>query len=102
MLLRSQWTQGISPLVLRTVLLGLVGVWVFGLFERWPRWLPRWLSRWVLQVVGVGVAMPTTTVAVYLLSTRPGAPPFWLDPDRMDGWMTVSYTHLTLPTKRIV
>ena len=67
LLLSSEWTPGPSPLLLRTVLLALVGVWVFGLFERWPRRLPRWLARWVLQVVGVGVAMPATT--------RPDLPP---------------------------
>ena len=90
LLLRSQWTQGISPLLRRTVLLGLVGVLVFGLFERWPKRLPQWLPRWVLQVVGVGAAMPATTVAVYLLSTRAGAPEFWRDPDRMEGWMMLT------------
>ncbi len=96
LLLRSQWTSGPSPLLLRTVLLGLVGVLVFGFFERSPRHLPRWLPRWVLQVTGVGVAMPATTVAVYLLSTRPGAPPFWLDQDRMDGWMMLTFLSILL------
>ena len=96
LLLRSQWTPGPSSLLLRTLLLGLVGVLVFGLFERWPERLPRWLSRWVLQVVGVGVAMPLTTVAVYLLSTRAGAPPFWLDQDRMDGVMMLTFLSVLL------
>jgi LytS/YehU family sensor histidine kinase len=82
--------------LLRTVLLGLVGVFVFGLFERWPKRLPGWLSRWVLQVVGVGVAMPLTTVTVYLLSTRSGAPAFWLDKDRMDGFMMLTFLSILL------
>ena len=96
LLLRSQWTQGIPPLLLRTILLGLVGVLVFGLFERSPRRLPHWLPRWVLQVVGVGVAMPLTTVAVYLLSTRTGAPAFWEDKDRMEGWMMLTFLAILL------
>jgi C4-dicarboxylate-specific signal transduction histidine kinase len=96
LLLRSQWTHGPAPLVLRTVLLGLVGVFVFGLFERWPPRLPPWLSRWVLQVVGVGIAMPATTVTVYLLSTRAGAPAFWQDKDRMDGWMMLTFLAILL------
>lgn len=96
LLLSSQWTQGIQPLLLRTVLLGLVGVLVFGLFERWPERLPRWMSRWVLQVVGVGIAMPLTTVAVYLLSTRAGATPFWLDNDRMEGWMMLTFLSILI------
>lgn len=96
LLLRSQWTRGIEPLLLRTVLLGLVGVFVFGLFERWPKRLPRWLARWVLQVVGVGAAMPVTTVAVYLLSTRAGAAEFWQDKDRMEGWMMLTFLSILL------
>jgi len=96
LLLRSQWTPGPAPLLLRTVLLGLIGVLVFGLFERWPKRLPRWLSRWVLQVVGVGVAMPLTTVTVYVLSTRAGAPAFWLDKGRMDGFMMLTFLGLLL------
>lgn len=96
LLLHTQWTQGISPLLFRTVLLALVGVFVFGLFERWPKRPPPWLPRWVLQVVGVGVSMPATTLAVYLLSTRAGAPQFWQDPNRMDGWMMLTFLSLLL------
>jgi two-component sensor histidine kinase len=96
LLLRSQWTPGLSPLLLRTVLLGLVGVLVFGLFEEWPKRLPRWLARWALQVVGVGVVMPLTTVTVYVLSTRAGAPPFWLDKARMDGFMMLTFLSILL------
>ena len=96
LLLRSQWTPSPAPLLLRTALLALVGVLVFGLFERWPQRLPRWLARWVLQVVGVGLAMPVTTVTVYLLSTGAGAPAFWLDKDRMDGWMMLTFLGILL------
>ncbi len=96
LLLRSQWTQGLSPLLFRTVTLGLIGVLVFGLFERWPKRLPRWLARWVLQVIGVGVAMPLTTLTIYILSTKAGAPPFWLDKDRMDGFMMLTFLSILL------
>jgi LytS/YehU family sensor histidine kinase len=96
LLLRTQWTPGLSPLLLRTVTLGLIGVLVFGLFERWPRRLPRWLARWVLQVVGVGVAMPLTTIAVYVLSTKAGAPQFWQDEDRVNGFMTLTFLSILI------
>lgn len=96
LLLRSQWTHGIAPLLLRTMLLALVGVLVFGLFERWPKRLPGGLARWVLQVVAVGLAMPATTVSVYLLSTRAGAPDFWQDKDRMEGWMMLTFLSILL------
>jgi hypothetical protein len=96
LLLGSQWTPGLPPLLLRTVTIGLIGVLVFGLFERWPKRLPRWLARWALQVVAVGVAMPLTTVTIYIVSTKAGAPPFWLDKDRLDGFMMLTFLSILL------
>lgn len=90
LLLSVAWTGSRSGLFLRTVILGLAAAMAFGLFEVWPRRLPRWLQRWALQVVAVGVLMPVTTLVVYWLSTPRGAPPFWSDPARLNGW-----THLT-------
>src|ERR1051325_7122264 len=69
------WTSGLPSLLSRTVLLGLVALLVFGLFERWPGRLPRWLERWVLQVIGVALATTISAAAIYWLSTAPGAPP---------------------------
>ena len=96
LLLRPTWTPGFGPLLLRTVTLALVGVIVFSIFERWPRRLPRWIPRWVLQVVATGVAMPVTTLAIYLATTRAGAPPFWRDPERMNGWMMLTFFSILL------
>jgi hypothetical protein len=90
LLMMHGWETSLSGLFLRTISLGLSATAAFALFEVWPRRLPRWLQRWALQVVAVGVAMPVTTVLTYLLSTPEGAPPFWQNPARMDGW-----THLT-------
>jgi hypothetical protein len=92
--LHGGWT--LSSLLVRTVTLGLIGVLVFGLFEQFPKRLPRWLARWVLQVIGVGVAMPLTTVAIYILSTKAGAPPFWLVKDRMDGFLMLTFLGILL------
>jgi two-component sensor histidine kinase len=47
-----------GALVIRTVLVALVAMLAFGLFERWPKRLPSWIARWVLQVVGVAFAVP--------------------------------------------
>jgi len=96
LLLRSQWTQGLPPLLFRTITLAIVAVLVFSVFERRPRQLPRWIARWALQVIAVGVAMPITTLAIYLLTTKAGAPPFWMDRDRMDGWMMLTFFGLLL------
>src|SRR5260370_5602117 len=91
LLLMSGWRTSPSSLFLRTIILGLSATAAFGLFEVWPRSLPQWLQRWALQVVAVGVLMPVTTLLIYVLSTPQSAPPFWRDPDRMNGW-----THLTV------
>ena len=90
LLMMSVWRSSPSSLFLRTIILGLSATAAFGLFEAWPRSLPRWLQRWALQVVAVGALMPVTTLLIYVLSTPQSAPPFWKDPDRMNGW-----THLT-------
>src|ERR1043165_7173659 len=95
-LLMSQWTTGFWSLLSRTVTLALVGVVVYSLFERWPRRLPRWMARWALQVVAVGAAMPLTTLAIYLFSTPPNAPPFWTDKDRADGFMTLTFLSILI------
>jgi len=80
------WKSGFFSLMSRTIGLGLLALVVFGLFEQWPKRLPPWLARWVLQVVGVAIAMPLGTFAIYVLSTAPGAPPFWEVRDRMEGF----------------
>ncbi len=89
-LLSLGWESGLLSLAERTVALALVATLVFGLFEQWPRRLPRWLARWVLQVLGVGLAMPLATYAIYVLSTPAGAPPFWQAQDRLEGFMALT------------
>jgi signal transduction histidine kinase len=43
--------------VAHAVVVSLVAVLAFGLFEQRPKRLPPWLPRWVLQVVGVVIAV---------------------------------------------
>lgn len=80
------WNSGWWSAVIRVIAIGFSTMLVFGLFEQWPKRLPRWIARWVLQVVGVAVSMPIATFIIYVLSTQPGAPPFWEVPDRMEGY----------------
>jgi len=80
------WNSGYWSALVRVVPLGLVAMTVFGLFEQWPRRLPRRIARWALQVVAVASVMPPATAAIYILSTAPGAPPFWEVPDRLGGF----------------
>ena len=91
LLLRPTWTPGLPPLLMRTSVLALTGVLVFGFFERRPKRLPAWLPRWVLQVVCVVIVMPLTTLVIYTLARRPGGPPFWLDAQRMNGFMMLTF-----------
>ncbi len=53
------------PVIIQPVVLGLVAMLLFGLFEQWPKRLPAWLARWVVQVVGVALAMPLGTLVLY-------------------------------------
>jgi hypothetical protein len=86
----TTWTTGIWSVVSRSMLLGLVSMLIFGLFERWPKRLPRWIVRWVLQVAAVAVAIPPVTAIIYALSTPAGAPHFYKVPDRMAGFATLT------------
>ena len=90
------WVSSLSSLFFRTIILGLSATAAFAVFEVWPRRLPQWLQRWALQVVAVGVVMPVTTVLIYVLSTPHGAPPFWQNPARMDGWTHLTFVGLLL------
>lgn len=89
-LLGLGWTSEWWGAVLRFVALGLILMAVFGLFEQWPGRLPRWLPRWVLQVAAVAACVPVVTLAMWIGSTEPGAPPFWEDGERVAGFGTLT------------
>ena len=78
-------------LPLRVYGTGLVVLLAYGLFEQWPRRLPNWVARWALQVVAVGVVVPVTVFLFYTLGTAPGAPQFWDEPKRMQGFMSMTF-----------
>jgi signal transduction histidine kinase len=90
------WKSGLLSLLERTTALGLAGLFVFTLFEQWPRQLPPWLARWVLQVVGVAIAMPLATHLIYVLSTEPGAVHYWQNKDRLEGFGLLSFLGVLL------
>jgi len=95
-LLGGTWQTGFTGVLSRTLTIATVAVIVFSFFERWPERLPRWIARWALQVIAVGVAMPITTLAIYHVTTEPGAPPFWMDKERMDGLMMLTFFSVLL------
>ena len=96
LLMMIHWKSSPSSLFLRTIILGLSATTAFTLFEVWPRRLPHWFQRWALQVFAVGVFMPMTTLLIYVLSTPRGAPPFWEDHGRLDGWIMFTFLGLLL------
>lgn len=96
LVLSPTWRSPVSHLYARTMLVGLVGLLAFGLFERWPKRLPGWLARWVLQVLGVSVTIPITVLVIYIYSTGSDQPPFWKDEFRLTGFALLSFTGLLL------
>jgi hypothetical protein len=96
LLLSPGWKPGPSSVLMRAVTLGLLALSVFGLLEQWPKRLPAWLARWALQLMGVALAMPLGTLAMYLLATRPGARPFWQVSDRLEGFGTLTFLALLI------
>jgi signal transduction histidine kinase len=94
LLLLHGWKNPPLSLFFRTTVIALSATAAFAIFEVWPRRLPRWLTRWALQVVAVGTLMPVTTLAIYVLSTPRGAPPFWAVPDRMNGFTSLTFLAL--------
>jgi signal transduction histidine kinase len=55
--------------IARYVLVGVVSMLAYGVFERWPARLPGWLPRWGLQLFGVFVAVPFAAYLAYWLTT---------------------------------
>lgn len=84
------WNASMGHLVARVYGVGFTLLLVFGVFEQWPRRLPSWMARWALQVVAVGVTVPLAFLVAFVVTTEPGAPPFWKTP-RLEGYMTFTF-----------
>ena len=63
---------------------------------------PRRAAAWGVTHEHVDVDADLDTEATFRALRGSGPDAFWLDSATGDGFTTVSYTHLTLPTKRIV
>ena len=94
LLLSLGWTSPYSSLLFRTLLIAILLMLIFGIFERWPRRLPRWIARWVLQVVCIAVFLPFIVAIIYWLSTPDGAVAFYHDKERMEGYGALTGTGL--------
>ena len=87
------WTAPYVLLLLRLVLVGLAALFVFGLFERWPRRLPAWFPRWGLQVAAVAVVMPVAAALSYAFTT-PHDVHWWTVKSRMEGFSFIAFVGL--------
>jgi Histidine kinase len=94
LLLTPIWQSGTPSLILRTGVVGLAAMLIFGVLEQWPAKLPAWFARWVLQVLGVALVVPSVIFVIYVLSTQAGQPPFWKEPLRLSGFALLSITGL--------
>jgi len=90
LLVGLHWESGPISAIKRTVLVGLVAMLVFGLFEQWPKWLPNSFPRWMLQVVAVAFVIPPTTAIIFAIATKPGEPAFFQDEKRMAGFSMIA------------
>jgi two-component sensor histidine kinase len=54
--------------IYHALMVGLIAVLAFGLFEQRPLRLPSWLPRWMLQVLGVVIAIPTGVLLAHSIA----------------------------------
>lgn len=90
------FVQGRPWFLYRSLIIGVAAMLAFTLFERWPARLPGRLARWVLQVLAVAAVIPLTTLAIWILTTDPGAPPFWEVKDRLMEFAFATFVGLLL------
>ena len=90
LLLLPGWQTPYWSLYGRLLLVGLVLLLVFGLFERWPAHLPRWIARWALQVVAVAIAVPFAVWLAYTLATLGHHPPWWTERSYLIGFASMA------------
>jgi signal transduction histidine kinase len=79
--------------IARTIIVGLTLLFVFGLFEQWPRQLFNWLARWALQLIGIVVAIPFAALLAYWVTTG-GDPQLDTDKLRLAGYVQLCVTSL--------
>ena len=93
-LMLSIGSQALTVIVLaRAIMLGMAILFMFGLFEQWPRQLPRWLSRWGLQLLGIVIVIPFAAFFAYWITTG-GDPQLDNDKLRQMGYAQLCMTAL--------
>lgn len=70
----------------RLMMLGLIQLSLFGLFERWPKRLPSWMARWVLQVAVVAIVVPFAAAFIYSITTFSNPNVWSIDEKKLFGF----------------
>jgi hypothetical protein len=76
--------------LLRTAIVALTALLVYGIAERWPARLPRWLARWVFQLLAIALAAPFGAWLAYMVTTG-GNPDFAGVPERATGFAMLTF-----------
>lgn len=74
----------------RAMLVGLVAMLAFGLFEQWPARSPRRLPRWAMQLLAVVVSVPFAAYFAYWITTG-GDPQLGQNQLRLTGYMMLTF-----------
>ena len=93
-LISHGYTTPKIQVIAREMLVGMIALLAFGIFERWPQRLPSWLARWPFQVFAVAVAVFISVPIVYFASTPSGGEPFYTNEARMRGFGIMMMTGL--------
>lgn len=84
-LMKFTWPTWWITIWARLLLIGLIQLTAFGLFERWPSRLPRWVARWVLQVAAVAIVVPFAAALAYTITTLGDPSPWYQDQAKLSG-----------------
>jgi sensor histidine kinase YesM len=80
------WTGSYRVLFFRLLIVGLVLLVPFAVFERRPKRRPRWLEPWMLQVASVALTVPVALVIAYIFTSAGYETSFEHDKERMLGF----------------
>lgn len=91
-LMLSIGSQALTVIVLaRAIIVGMAILFMFGLFEQWPRQLWRPFSRWGWQLIGIIAVIPFAALFAYWITTG-GHPQLDTDKLRQMGYAQLCMT----------
>jgi signal transduction histidine kinase len=86
LLMKLTWLTWWPTIAARLLIIGMIQLAVFGVFERWPARLPRWVARWALQLGAVALVVPFAAALAYTLTTLGDPVPWYETPAKLSGF----------------